>query len=133
VTPTQLRAYSAVVRHGSVKAAAAELGVTEAAVRGYSRSNRIPFDLTPGRQRLYSLEEVKAALDLENAPLRVSPIGTTGIGAGASFQRSAMASMDAERRAIVGESIEGDSVPITETESAFVGLISRSRRVLVAV
>jgi DNA-binding transcriptional LysR family regulator len=32
VTPTQLRAFSAVVRHGSVKDAAAELGVTEAAV-----------------------------------------------------------------------------------------------------
>ncbi len=32
MTPTQLRAYSAVVRHGSVKAAAGELGVTEAAV-----------------------------------------------------------------------------------------------------
>jgi DNA-binding transcriptional LysR family regulator len=32
VTPTQLRAFSAVVRHGSVKAAASELGVTDAAV-----------------------------------------------------------------------------------------------------
>lgn len=32
VTPTQLRAFSAVVRHGSVKEAAAELGVTESAV-----------------------------------------------------------------------------------------------------
>jgi LysR family transcriptional regulator, low CO2-responsive transcriptional regulator len=32
VTPTQLRAFAAVVRHGSVKDAAAELGVTEAAV-----------------------------------------------------------------------------------------------------
>jgi DNA-binding transcriptional LysR family regulator len=32
VTPTQLRAFSAVVRLGSVKAAATELGVTEAAV-----------------------------------------------------------------------------------------------------
>ena len=32
MTPTQLRAFSAVVRLGSVKAAAAELGVTEAAV-----------------------------------------------------------------------------------------------------
>ena len=32
MTPTQLRAFSAVVRHGSVKDAAAELGVTEAAV-----------------------------------------------------------------------------------------------------
>jgi len=32
VTPSQLRAYSAVARHGSVKEAAAELGVTEAAV-----------------------------------------------------------------------------------------------------
>jgi LysR family transcriptional regulator, low CO2-responsive transcriptional regulator len=32
VTPTQLRAFSAVVRHGSVKEAAAELGVSESAV-----------------------------------------------------------------------------------------------------
>lgn len=32
MTPTQLRAFVAVVRHGSVKAAAEELGVTEAAV-----------------------------------------------------------------------------------------------------
>jgi DNA-binding transcriptional LysR family regulator len=32
VTPTQLRAYAAVVRNGSVKGAAAELGVSEAAV-----------------------------------------------------------------------------------------------------
>ena len=32
MTPTQLKAFSAVVRHGSVKDAAAELGVTEAAV-----------------------------------------------------------------------------------------------------
>ncbi len=32
MTPTQLRAFAAVVRHGSVKDAAAELGVTEAAV-----------------------------------------------------------------------------------------------------
>ena len=32
MTPTQLRAFSAVVRHGSVKDAAAEIGVTEAAV-----------------------------------------------------------------------------------------------------
>src|SRR6476620_5498083 len=32
MTPTQLRAYSAVVRLGSVKRAAAELGVSEAAV-----------------------------------------------------------------------------------------------------
>jgi LysR family transcriptional regulator, low CO2-responsive transcriptional regulator len=31
MTPTQLRTYSAVVRHGSVKAAAAETAVTEAA------------------------------------------------------------------------------------------------------
>lgn len=35
MTPTQLRAFSAVVRLGSVKAAAAELGVSEAAVSGH--------------------------------------------------------------------------------------------------
>ena len=32
MTPTQLRAYAAVVRHGSVKRAAAELDVSESAV-----------------------------------------------------------------------------------------------------
>ena len=35
MTPTQLRAFAAVVRLGSVKEAAAELGVTEAAVSGH--------------------------------------------------------------------------------------------------
>jgi len=35
VTPAQLRAYATVVRHGSVKDAGAELGVTEAAVSGH--------------------------------------------------------------------------------------------------
>lgn len=34
MTPTQLRSFAAVVRHGSVRAAASELGVTEAAVSG---------------------------------------------------------------------------------------------------
>ena len=34
MTPTQLRSYAAVVRHGSVRDAAAELGVSEAAVSG---------------------------------------------------------------------------------------------------
>ena len=35
MTPAQLRAYATVVRHGSVKDAGAELGVTEAAVSGH--------------------------------------------------------------------------------------------------
>lgn len=34
MTPTQLRSYAAVVRHGSVRSAAGELGVSEAAVSG---------------------------------------------------------------------------------------------------
>lgn len=35
MTPAQLRAYATVVRHGSVKEAGAELGVTEAAISGH--------------------------------------------------------------------------------------------------
>jgi len=44
MTPAQLRAYSAVVRLGSVKAAAAELGVSEAAVSLHIGKLRKEFD-----------------------------------------------------------------------------------------
>lgn len=66
MTPTQLRAFAAVVRNGSVKAAAAELDVTEAAVSLHVGQLRREFDdklftrtasglaFTPGGLRLAS-------------------------------------------------------------------------------
>lgn len=66
VTPTQLRAYAAVVRLGSVRAAADELGVSEAAVSMHVSQLRKEFDdrlftrtpsglaFTPGGLRLAS-------------------------------------------------------------------------------
>ena len=55
MTPTQLRAFATIVRAGSVRAAAAELGVTEAAVSGNVASLRKELDdalFTPSRQGL---------------------------------------------------------------------------------
>ena len=66
MTPTQLRAFACVVRHGSVKAAAEELGITESAVSMNLRQLRSEFDdplftrtpsglaFTPGGLRLAS-------------------------------------------------------------------------------
>ncbi len=44
MTPTQLRAYAAIVRHGSSKAAASELEVTEAAISGHVAALRRELD-----------------------------------------------------------------------------------------
>ena len=44
MTPTQLRSFATVVRHGSVRAAAMELGVTEAAVSGNVAILRLELD-----------------------------------------------------------------------------------------
>ncbi len=44
VTPTQLKAFAAIVRHGASKGAAAELGVTEAAISGHVASLRKELD-----------------------------------------------------------------------------------------
>ena len=66
MTPTQLRTFAAVARHGSSKAAAAELGVTEAAVSGHVgalrkelgdelfRRSAAGLSFTPGGLRLAS-------------------------------------------------------------------------------
>ncbi len=40
MTPTQLKAFAAIVRHGSAKAAAAELGISEAAVSSHTAALR---------------------------------------------------------------------------------------------
>src|SRR5665213_1356435 len=66
MTPTQLRAYSAVVRHSSVKDAAAEIGVTEAAVSLHLGQLDIPEE----RERIY---QSHAVLGRDPASWRPSP------------------------------------------------------------
>ncbi len=87
VTPTQLRAFSSVVRHGSVKDAAAELGVTESAVSIHVAALRKELEdllftrtaagiaFTPGGLRLAS--RATELLGLQDRTIReVSQAGT---------------------------------------------------------
>jgi DNA-binding transcriptional LysR family regulator len=87
VTPTQLRAFACVVRRGSVKGAAAELGITESAVSMNLKQLRTELDdrlftrtpsglaFTPGGLRLAS--RAMEILDLQSRTvLEVSEAGT---------------------------------------------------------
>ncbi|MCW2763039.1 MAG: LysR family transcriptional regulator [Marmoricola sp.] len=87
MTPTQLRAFACVVRRGSVKAAANELGITESAVSMNLRQLRLELDdplftrtpsglaFTPGGLRLAS--RAMEILDLQSRTvLEVSEAGT---------------------------------------------------------
>lgn len=92
-----------VKRTATTKQVAEKLGVQATTVQLYSRESRIPFDRTPGGHRRYNLDEVRSALGMDDEPSRLIPMArTTGLGAGATVHRSAMATMDARRRAIVG-------------------------------
>jgi LysR family transcriptional regulator, low CO2-responsive transcriptional regulator len=86
VTPTQLRAFACVVRHGSVKAAAEELGITESAVSMNLKHLRLELEdplfsrtpsglaFTPGGLRLAS--RAREILDLQTRTvLEVSEAG----------------------------------------------------------
>jgi excisionase family DNA binding protein len=126
-----------VKRDATTKQVAATLGVTESTVQLYSRTRRIPFDRTPGGHRRYNVDEVRAALDGEGRTA-LAPLARTGLGAGRPVRRGAMASMDAERRAVAGEARAGAERKPKKREStgaasATVELIGHSRRVLVAV
>lgn len=90
-------------RTASTRQVALALHVTESTVQAYSRDGRIPFDLTPGKHRRYDVAEVRAALGIGD-PAALVPMVSPGLGAGAAFQRSVMATLDAERRIIVANS-----------------------------
>jgi LysR family transcriptional regulator, low CO2-responsive transcriptional regulator len=105
VTPTQLRAFSAVVRHGSVKDAAAELGVSESAVSIHVAQLRKELEdllftrtasgiaFTPGGLRLAS--RATEMLGLQDRTIReVSQAGT-----GRRLLRVAASSLFAEHAA----------------------------------
>lgn len=122
---------SDMARTATTRQVALALHVTESTVQTYSRDRRIPFDRTPGGHRRYDLDEVRAAL-AEGDPTLLTPMVTTGLGAGAEFQRSVMATLDTQRRAVVGEAI-ADADNGDEAAPAVLELIGHSRRILVAV
>jgi DNA-binding transcriptional LysR family regulator len=105
VTPTQLRAFAAVVRLGSVKDAAAELGVTEAAVSGHVALLRKELDdqlftrtaaglaFTPGGLRLAS--RATELLGLQDQTVRE----VSAAGQGRRLLRLATSSLFAEHAA----------------------------------
>ncbi len=119
-------------RTATTRQVAVALHVTESTVQAYSRQGRIPFDRTPGGHRRYDIGEVRASLGLGD-PAALTPMVSSGLGAGAEFQRSAMATLDAERRAVVGEARAGAEHALVDTAPAVLDLIQHSRRVLVAV
>ena len=119
-------------RTASTRQVALALHVTESTVQAYSRDGRIPFDTTPGKHRRYDIGEVRASLGLGD-PAALAPMVSSGIGAGAEFQRSAMATLDAERRAVVGEIMAGADQAPADVAPALLDLIEHSRRVLIAV
>lgn len=94
MTPAQLRAYSAVVRLGSVRAAAAELGLSDAGVSMHVAALRKELDdplftrtgaglaFTPGGLRLASRRSKSWACN--NKPRSRSPRPPTGVGCCAS-------------------------------------------------
>jgi len=105
VTPTQLRAFSAVVRHGSVKEAAAELGVTESAVSIHVAQLRKELEdllftrtaagiaFTPGGLRLAS--RATEMLGLQDRTIRE----VSQAGSGRRLLRVAASSLFAEHAA----------------------------------
>ena len=119
-------------RTASTRQVALALHVTESTVQAYSRDGRIPFDMTPGKHRRYDIGEVRASLGLGD-PAALAPMVSSGIGAGAEFQRSAMATLDTERRGVIGEATVGADDALANAAPALVDLIEHSRRVLVAV
>lgn len=48
------------------------LGVDAQTIRYHARKGRLPFDLTPGRQRRFNLAEVRAALARDEEPADTS-------------------------------------------------------------
>jgi excisionase family DNA binding protein len=101
-------------RTASTQQVAAALSVTESTVRAYSRDSRIPFGRTTGGHRRYDIDEVRAALGIDDAPTMLTSIRSSGVGAGASFERSAMATLDAKRRAIVGNTPADSTEPVAD-------------------
>ncbi|MDQ2750838.1 MAG: LysR family transcriptional regulator, partial [Actinomycetota bacterium] len=105
MTPTQLRAFSAVVRHGSVKEAAAELGVSESAVSIHVAQLRKELEdllftrtaagiaFTPGGLRLAS--RATEMLGLQDRTIRE----VSQAGSGRRLLRVACSSLFAEHAA----------------------------------
>lgn len=118
---------------------AQELRVSAASVQRYAREGRIPFDMTPGGHRRYSVEEVRSALAggprVHTSALPVSA-GKLHLAAGAPVRTSLAEQHHRAVRAVQsgGTAAAGQAAGSRRrvTPSATAELLGQARRVLVA-
>lgn len=128
-----------VVRAMTSQRVARELRVSAASIQRYAREGRIPFDVTPGGHRRYSVEEVRRALAgghrTHVAAIAVSS-GKIHLGAGAAVRTSPAEERQRGLRAVESAQAAGGEPTATPRRatrsSATAELFGHARRVLVA-
>ena len=129
-----------VVRAMTSQRVARELRVSAASIQRYAREGRIPFDVTPGGHRRYSVEEVRRALAggprTHVAAIAVSS-GKAHLGAGPSVQTSPAEERQRQLRAVESAARAAGGTRTTPRRrpaksSATAELFRHARRVLVA-
>jgi hypothetical protein len=129
-----------VVRAMTSQRVAQELRVSAASIQRYAREGRIPFDVTPGGHRRYSVEEVRRALAggrrTHVAAIVVSS-GKVHLGAGPSVRTSSAEERQRELRAVESAARGAGGTRTTARRraaksSATAELFGHARRVLVA-
>lgn len=119
---------------------ARELRVSPASIQRYAREGRVPFDVTPGGHRRYSVDEVRRALAggprTHVAPMVVSS-GKVHVGAGSSVRTSSAEERQRELRAVESAARVPGGTGTTARRrptaaSATAELFGHARRVLVA-
>src|SRR5216683_6294617 len=92
-----------VMRAMTSQRVAQELRVSAASIQRYAREGRIPFDVTPGGHRRYSVEEVRRAL-ARGPRTHVTAIAVSGgnvhLGAGPPVRTSPAEGLQRELRAV---------------------------------
>ena len=118
---------------------AQDLRVSPASIQRYAREGRIPFDVTPGGHRRYSVDEVRRAL-AGGVRTHLSAIGVSSgkvhLGAGTSVRTSPAEARQRELRAVDSADRAAAGTRTTArrraAKSATAELFGHARRVLVA-
>jgi hypothetical protein len=128
-----------VMRAMTSQRVAQELRVSAASIQRYAREGRIPFDVTPGGHRRYSVEEVRRAL-AGGPRTHVTAIAVSGgkvhLGAGTPVRTSPAEGLQREVRTVESPARSAGGTRTTArrraTSSATAELFGHARRVLVA-
>lgn len=129
-----------VVRAMTSQRVAQELRVSAASIQRYAREGRIPFDVTPGGHRRYSVEEVRQAL-ASGPHTHVAAIAVSGgkvhLGAGTPVRTSPAEALQRELRAVESAARAAGGTRTSARRragksSATAELFGHARRVLVA-